>query len=547
MESRLLTGFDTPVEVAVASVADGFERVLQFDAGGQNFTRFDADAPLPLNTLTEVALGDALWLQVAQDTTWIQGRPSASRDVDILPGFNFVSWTGPSQTPIAEALGEIVDSVDAVFTFNPPTETFESFRPVLPPTLNDPIVLDYGQGLWVLASGAGTWHQPGPKLVGVQDMWVFTRLVRRGDSGEEIDLLAGLGAALGPDLGPGAPLRIGMTFRPIEGLGGAVQDSSGDVIDSISLHYGVIENGQVLDELGRLIPSDLTDVFFPDANELLVAYSTARFDLAERNIGEEDFILLDLARFPQVEPGDTLVADIAFGQLLPPADPALEDGLTPAEIFYRRWTVGGVLFTGADEEIDGEFTIFVGAEISVAGAEVLAPSELTVSQNSRGFAMLRGKVRTGARVARKIRDEITAISPPAWIAPGLFVLKVLAVDGFWVTSVGAQLLVNAGSPPPPPPPPTVTTGPGLDPLPPDKQRPSISFETTSDTCDAEHGSLIVRVSVVDSGGLSENAFSADGVGGTLAEKPTSKPLSGSEEVSFVRFSNATDSPQTVRS
>ena len=107
------TGSDIAVEDAVSSIAEGFETVLRFDASAQGFGRFDASAPAPVNTLASVATGDGLWVRVATDTTWIQARPTESRDTEILAGFNLLSWTGPSGTGIEEALGAIASSVDA--------------------------------------------------------------------------------------------------------------------------------------------------------------------------------------------------------------------------------------------------------------------------------------------------------------------------------------------------------------------------------------------------------------------------------------------------
>ena len=75
--------------------------------------------------------------------------------------------------------------------------------------------------------------------------------------------------------------------------------------------------------------------------------------------------------------------------------------------------------------------------------------------------------------------------------------------------------------------------------------PTITFRTVSDTCDAEHGALVVRVSVVDSGGLAAGTFSALGTGAVDLVIPKSRKISGSEEFSLVRFSNASDSPKIV--
>ena len=86
-------------------------------------------------------------------------QASRQRTLDLGSGFNLVGWTGA--TPIAEALATLDGAFSGVFTWDPLTQTFRSFRPDAPAFLNSLDELLLGDGLWIEIDGPGaTWSQP---------------------------------------------------------------------------------------------------------------------------------------------------------------------------------------------------------------------------------------------------------------------------------------------------------------------------------------------------------------------------------------------------
>ena len=119
---------------------------------------------------------------------WFGFRVRQGRVVELGSGFNLVGWTGA--TPVEEALASIDGSFTGVFTWNPATDSFDSFSPDAPAFINTLEELNLGDGLWINIDdpNGATWIQP-----------PFT-------DARSVDLVAGLQLAVwtGPD---GTPIQ----------------------------------------------------------------------------------------------------------------------------------------------------------------------------------------------------------------------------------------------------------------------------------------------------------------------------------------------------
>ena len=155
---------DTDLAEAVRPLSGAFTAVHTWDAGAQTFGFFgDADTPAFLNTAaTPVELGDGLWVLVPEAVVWAQPMRLGARTVPLLSGFNLAVWTGPSATPIAEAVATIAEDLSAAFTYDAGVQTFRSYGPRRLPLLNDAITLNFGDALWLLMQNAAQWDQPAP-------------------------------------------------------------------------------------------------------------------------------------------------------------------------------------------------------------------------------------------------------------------------------------------------------------------------------------------------------------------------------------------------
>ena len=134
---------------AVLGAIPGLLAVFRWDASAGTYSVWRPESAPGLNTLPEVAAGDALWLQLSAPSSWTRPVLSGARTVVVADGWSTIGWTGPA------ALAEVVAAllgVDRVIAFV--DGRFESFSPGLPPDLNRLYTVERGQALWVQSDGS---------------------------------------------------------------------------------------------------------------------------------------------------------------------------------------------------------------------------------------------------------------------------------------------------------------------------------------------------------------------------------------------------------
>lgn len=160
------TGDTTAVADAVAGIVAPAGADLTFfawDAAQLQFRTFNASLPPFVNSLTEFAPGEAIWVLVVASGTasWEQPITVGARLVPLSSGFNMVSWTGPDATPVDVVL-DIQTATVRVFAWDTAAQRFLRFDPAQPAFLSDLAVLDFGTALWIDVFNAAIWDQPAP-------------------------------------------------------------------------------------------------------------------------------------------------------------------------------------------------------------------------------------------------------------------------------------------------------------------------------------------------------------------------------------------------
>ena len=121
----------TAVEGTVAAI-------FVWDTATQGFHAFTPDLPHPNAALTEIARGQGMWIRIddAAGAVWRRPTFAAERSVALEPGFNLVTWTGPTGTHVTEAIAGIADAVIVIHRWDATSQTFQSLNSLLlgPPT-----------------------------------------------------------------------------------------------------------------------------------------------------------------------------------------------------------------------------------------------------------------------------------------------------------------------------------------------------------------------------------------------------------------------------
>ena len=89
----------------------------------------------------------------APPTPGDETQPTVLRQ-PIAQGWTLASWLGPTTT-VAEALGEILDEIDALFQWDASADAYHAFHPGFPPDLNEVAILTYGDAFWLFSAAGG--------------------------------------------------------------------------------------------------------------------------------------------------------------------------------------------------------------------------------------------------------------------------------------------------------------------------------------------------------------------------------------------------------
>ena len=124
------TGEGVGLEALTAALPAGDADSLHvFDAAAQRYRSFDVNSPLFLNALDTLPGGGGLWVFAERALRWTQPAITTARSVALSPGFNLVTWTGPTATPIAGALAGLGPALVAAFLYEPLDGTFLASGP----------------------------------------------------------------------------------------------------------------------------------------------------------------------------------------------------------------------------------------------------------------------------------------------------------------------------------------------------------------------------------------------------------------------------------
>ena len=159
-----LRGWTADSAIADASLTSGepIARILAWDAGAAAWASYAPGGPAEPAESDRVGLGQGLWLRV-DDPAGVQWRrPSfaAACVQALLAGWNLVMWSGPSGTPVAEAVGPIADALRGLHAWDVDAQRFRTYAPDRPADLNDARTLDNGEAFWLLLDEAAAWPQP---------------------------------------------------------------------------------------------------------------------------------------------------------------------------------------------------------------------------------------------------------------------------------------------------------------------------------------------------------------------------------------------------
>ncbi len=140
------------IDEAVSFMEGEITAIFGWDAVLQQFTVWRPGVPAFLNTLTELAPGQAIFI-LSDDpagVVWSQGAAIVEeRELALRAGFNLVGWAGPDGFTVGALQALLGDALVSVFMLDPTTGSFASFISGAPDFVNNLTALPYSRGIWV--------------------------------------------------------------------------------------------------------------------------------------------------------------------------------------------------------------------------------------------------------------------------------------------------------------------------------------------------------------------------------------------------------------
>ncbi len=136
------------------------ETIFYWDGSSQNWLSWRPSAPSFLNDLTLITPNMPLSLMLTKPTTIEMDTPEfSSGTVQLVTGYTTVTFLGNDSTSLSDAMGGIgaLSHVEAVFWLNPITGTYKSYRPGGPAFLNDLLILNRYDVVFVKCNGETNW------------------------------------------------------------------------------------------------------------------------------------------------------------------------------------------------------------------------------------------------------------------------------------------------------------------------------------------------------------------------------------------------------
>jgi hypothetical protein len=250
----------------------------------------------------------------------------------------------------------------------------------------------------------------------VQDFLIHLDMLIQTDGGnvsfyEQVIARAAEGA------GESVELAGGLTFAAVDSLEGAMFDSDGSQLTSLSLDFGLmgvsvtgVESlDEALDALFDETSPGASDPSLTSDTGLLVEIVTADLNLLRTHVGPGDVASLDLSFVELIEPGDLLTSSYVFGQTHPGA-PSQEAGMSALELFVFRWNEGLISFAGTDSVAvaisDQDSVLSLGPPGSTANWEPHSGDLLGAAESER-------PVDSGLPAVRNVGFVEGGESPPA--------------------------------------------------------------------------------------------------------------------------------------
>ena len=119
---------DSAIDAASSTEGDPIARILAWDASAGSYFAYAPDRPAPPGEGSRIRLGQGLWLHVddPDGARWLRPSFAAARVQELVAGWNLVMWSGPSGTPVGEAVRPIAGALRGLHAWDADAQGYRS-------------------------------------------------------------------------------------------------------------------------------------------------------------------------------------------------------------------------------------------------------------------------------------------------------------------------------------------------------------------------------------------------------------------------------------
>lgn len=137
------------VETVLAPIMDKVSAIWGYDSSSKEWLSFDTSIPPEWNDLTECHAFTGYWLQMNDNASLMVTGSFSSDPILLHAGWNLVGNRSIQTVDIVDAIGPILDKLNAVWTYDTSENKWLSYDTSIPPEWNDLNCMKPGQGYWL--------------------------------------------------------------------------------------------------------------------------------------------------------------------------------------------------------------------------------------------------------------------------------------------------------------------------------------------------------------------------------------------------------------
>ncbi|MBW2738338.1 MAG: fibronectin type III domain-containing protein [Deltaproteobacteria bacterium] len=137
------------VETVLAPIMNKVSAIWGYDSSSKGWLSFDTSIPPEWNDLTECHVFIGYWLQMNDDASLMVRGSFSSNPILLHAGWNLVGSRSIQTEDIGDAIGPILNKLNAVWTYDVAENKWLSYDTSIPPEWNDLNCMEPGQGYWL--------------------------------------------------------------------------------------------------------------------------------------------------------------------------------------------------------------------------------------------------------------------------------------------------------------------------------------------------------------------------------------------------------------